>query len=380
MDCFDELANLFESADGDLFKPKEKKKAVTSNDRLVEGFGLISAFVEKNGRVPDKDSDDIAEMTLGAQLSALRSDKDKIERLKEYDEFGLLEVDQAPESLDELFTNDGDLFSVDKALFDIDTLPNKGRLEKNTGDVAQRAPVKSFSQYKKLFADKQNELKAGISKLVRFRTITELKLHGFYIADGMMCYVEHIGEQKEVFGRQKERLRVIFENGTESNMYLRTLSSELYRNGYIVADSTEEVVDNEAASGCIYVLKSLSEDPAITTIKDLYKIGVTTDTVEKRIANAEKDPTYLMACVDIVATYKLTGDYQPIKVESLIHRIFADAKVDMEIMDGSGLPYTPDEWYSVPIEVIEEAIGRVADKSIVNFVYNPKAQILEEKR
>ena len=43
------------------------------------------------------------------------------------------------------------------------------------------------------------------------------------------------------------------------------------------------------------VLKSKSSDARIQAIADLYKIGYCTEPVEERIANAEQEPTYLMA-------------------------------------------------------------------------------------
>lgn len=188
-----------------------------------------------------------------------------------------------------------------------------------------------------------------------------------------------IGKEKLTFGRMKARLRVIFENGTESNNYLRTLSSQLYNDdGFIVVNSETNEEDNKKAVGYIYILKSKSEDTSIQDIKDLYKIGMTEDTVENRIANAEKDPTYLMAPVEIVETYKVTGDYNTQKVEALIHRFFADAKVVLAITDKDGKEYTPDEWYSVPIGVIREAIDMLNTGDIVNFIYdNEKQKIIE---
>lgn len=377
MDYFDKLKELFEGPDGDLFKPKEKIRIATSKDRLEESFEQITDFVNKNGRLPDKDADDLKEAGLGMRLASIRIDKEKINQLKDYDELGLLEIEKAPESLEELFVKEENLFN--KNIFDVDSLPNKGRNEKNIGEIAERKKVVGFDKYQNMFIEKQNGLKFGKYKLTRFTTVTEIKLHSFYITDGIMCYIDEIGQQKEVFGRQKERLRVIFENGTESNIYLRSLSSQLYKDGYIVDENIDNIEDEDTAVGYIYILKSLSNDPIITTIKDLYKIGVTTDNVENRIKNAENDPTYLMSPVKIVANYKLTGDYQPIKVESLIHRFFADAKIDLEIFDKSGQKYIPDEWYSVPLGTVEEMIDRINDRSIVGYHYDLNTQQIKRK-
>jgi hypothetical protein len=51
----------------------------------------------------------------------------------------------------------------------------------------------------------------------------------------------------------------------------------------------------------------------------IHKIGVTGGKVEKRIANAKVDPTYLLADVKVVATYPLYGIDRN-KLEKLIHR------------------------------------------------------------
>ena len=381
MDYFNQLKELFEGPDGDLFKPKEKQKFTTTKERLVESFEQITEFVRKNGRLPDQNADDLKEAGLGVRLASVRVDKDKIKELNEYDELGILEVEKAPESLDELFNNDGGLFENGE-IFDVNSLPNKGRSERNMGDIAERKSVKNFDNlYKKQFIDKQKNLQLGISKLILFGTKNDnpIQLGDFYVYDGMMCKIEEIGETiKQKNGYLHKRLRIIYENGTESNMIQRSFERRLYDGGLVVVDKDFETKDDEKAVGYIYILKSLSEDPNITTIKDLYKIGVTTDTVENRIKNAAIDPTYLMAPVKIVASYKLTGDYQPVKVETLIHHFFADVKIDLEIIDKFGQKYIPDEWYSVPIEAIEEMINRINDKSIVECFFDSKTQQIKE--
>lgn len=378
-DVFEKLEALFESEDADLFKSKVKRKVVTVDDRLFEGFEQIVNFVKKSNRLPSKDAEDLKEAGLAVRLATIRTDKDKIERLAEYDELGLLETGKAPESLDELFETDWDLFD-DRGLFDTSQLPKQKREVINMGDTAKRKPCKDFAKnFRGLFLEQQQMLADGIRKLTPFLTVNQLLPNNFYVYDGMMCYVVEFGEvERKSGGYSQQRMSVIFENGTESNMYKRSLAQRLYEGGLAVVDKNFELKSEEKATGYIYILKSLSEDPAIMTIKDLYKIGVTTDAVEKRISNAEVDPTYLMAPVKIVAIYKLTGEYQPVKVESLIHRFFVDVKVDLEIIDRLGVSYIPDEWYSVPIEVIEEVVDRIDDKSIIDFYYSSESQRIEK--
>ena len=382
MDYFDQLAELFEGPDSGLFKPAPKKHVITKDERLVGSFEQINDFVRKNGRIPIEQADDISEAMFGHMLNTIRVDKKKVEALTDYDEFGLLESEKAPGSLEELFAEDSDLFKGSGDIFDVQKLPRQGIANKNTGETANRKPVEDFSIYRPLFEEKQAGLASGKYKLIKFTKQEEVVDGGYYITGGQMCYVESIGKEKMTFGRMKARLRVIFENGTESNIYLRTLSSQLYNDdGFIVISAnSKKAEDDKKAVGHIYILRSKSEDTSVQDIANFYKIGMTEDTVENRIANAEKDPTYLMAPVEIVETYKVTGDYNTQKVEALIHRFFADAKVVLIITDKDGKEYTPDEWYSVPIGVIREAIDLLNTGDIINFVYdNERQKIVEIK-
>lgn len=379
MDYFDELSTLFESDDAVLFKPKPKRHAATPNDRLIDSFSEITAYAHENGRKPNAEADDMKEAVLGTRLNAIRADKHKVEVLEEYDELGLLELEKAPESLEDLFTKDDGLFG-DGDIFDISKLPRSAVADKNTGDTAKRQPVEDFLPFKPLFDAVNSDLQNSVKKLKKFYSVNEIVLHGFYILDGMMCYVESIGEAKTVFGRQKERLRVIYANGTESNIYLRTLSSQLYEDtGFSVVDAGHNIATGDGeTTGHIYILESLSEDQKITTIANLYKIGVTTSSVANRVKNATTDPTYLMAPVKIIEDYRLTGEYNPQKVEDLIHQIFGHAKIDLNIVAPYGTAYTPQEWYSVPLNAIVEAIDLIATGEIVNYHYDSAAQAIVE--
>ncbi len=150
---------------------------------------------------------------------------------------------------------------------------------------------------------------------------------------------------------KRERLRCIFENGTESSMYRQSLAIRLSdEDGQIVVQSElPEILTDDEVSGYIYVLRSRSEDPQIAGIKDLHKIGFTRDTVEKRIKNAEKSPTYLMAPVDVVASYR-TYNLRVSALENLLHRVFAEVRLDLTQVDRKGRDYDPSEWFVVPQE------------------------------
>lgn len=381
MDYFNELTSLFESEDADLFKPKPKKHVPSADDHLIESFNKITLFVRNFGRTPSADADDLNEAVLGTQLNTIRTDKKRSEALEPYDELGLLELEKAPETLDDLFSKDSGLFGDDSGVFDFTKLPEDKRVVEHSGESAKREPIEDFENtYKHLFVAKQNELAAGTRKLTPFHTIDQLEPGNFYVYDGMMCFVPEFGDvERKAGGYSQQRITVLFENGTRSNMYKRSLAQRLYEGGTVVVDADYDVTqDEDEAVGRIYVLESLSEDPKIKTIKDLHKIGVTTGSVASRIKNASNDPTYLMAPVHVLEDFRLTGDYNPQRVEALIHKVFDHVKVDLEITDKDGLQYTPNEWYSVPHPAIIEAIELIASGEIVHYVYDEQQQKMRE--
>lgn len=383
MNSYDVLDALFSGEDGDLFKPKARKITASPDSRLIESFGEITTFVRENGRLPIDNGgvmpSEIKEASLAVRLASIRADKKQVEKLVDYDELGLLEFEKAPESLDELFSEASDLFD-DGGIFDIGKLPRAAVTNKQAGDIAKRKPVENFEPYEALFNAVNAQLESGEKKLTKFHNVSEIVLHGFYVVEGLMCYVDSIGEAKEVFGRQKERLRVVFVNGTESDMYLRTLASQLYEaSGFSVVDSEHvATVDDDAAVGRIYILESLSEDPKIKTVANLHKIGVTHTAVEERVKNAAVEPTYLMAPVKIVEDYRLTGNYNPQKVEALIHEVFRAAQVDVGVIGPDGNYYSAIEWYSAPLAAINEAISLIDSGEIVDYHYDPSQQKLVE--
>lgn len=379
---YDKLAVIFESEDADLFKVKEKRPVVTADDRLKASFEEINDFVKENGREPKQDSSDIFEMKLGARLNNLRYNKEKSDSLIGCDEYGLLKTEEAPTSLDELFSSGTDLFG-DNEIFEVSKLPNNG-VPRNTGTIAKREASHNFATYKPLFDERQAGLASGKFILRKFSNQAEIVEGGFYISGGQMCYVESIKAPKLTFGRMKSRLHVIYENGTESNIYLRTLSSELYHDdGFIVVDKDYYLAkktsdDSKEITGRIYVAESLNEDPKIKEIANLYKIGMTNDTVRSRIQNAENEPTYLMAPIKIVDVFNLSDQLNTEKVETALHRFFSDANLDLEVIGKDGRLYKATEWYSVPHWVIQEAIDLLNTGEIVNYIYDKEKQEIVE--
>jgi hypothetical protein len=203
----------------------------------------------------------------------------------------------------------------------------------------------------------------------------------FFVLDGLTLYVAEVGEPlKTTAGEVDRRLRVIFSNGTESNMLLRSLQRAFYDDPaarrLVSPESGQlsfggELEADDVESGTIYVLRSLSNAPYIAQHRDIiHKIGVTGGTVESRIANAEHEATYLLAKVEVVATYKLVGVNRT-RMEHLFHKLFAPARLNITIHDRFGHPVQPEEWFLVPLFAINEAVERLRDGSITRYVYNP---------
>ena len=182
-------------------------------------------------------------------------------------------------------------------------------------------------------------------------------------------------------GESDARLRVIYANGTESNLLRRSLQRALYKDdtgrrltdtdmGPLFGDSPEP---DDIESGTIYVLRSQSTHPFVTEHRELiHKIGVTGGKVETRIAAAATDATYLLANVEIVATYKL-HNLNRTRMENIFHRLFGAAQIDVAIEDRFGNPVKPREWFLVPLHVIDEAVERIRDGSITDMVYDPSS-------
>jgi hypothetical protein len=182
-------------------------------------------------------------------------------------------------------------------------------------------------------------------------------------------------------GMTDARLRVVFDNGTESNMLMRSLQRALHKDdsGRRVTDPVagplfaDQTADGDEASGTIYVLRSKSDLPIVKANRQvLHKIGVTSGKVERRIVNAKIDATFLLADVEIIATYELFNINRT-KLENLIHRIFDAVRLDVEIMDRFGNPVVPREWFLVPLHVIDEAVKRIKDGTIKEYQYDALA-------
>lgn len=379
----DALQELIDSDVDGLLEMPAKPKKLTSSDRLERAFLEVVEYRRSHGRIPSSMTREIAERKLGARLDGILADEEKIAALKHLDEFGLLETPEAPASIDDLLDGDDlDLLGDETGILDVSDLPAR-KSPADGFDVAKRKKATNFASFEPLFKAKHSELAAGTFRLIPFPGVQSIAEGSFFVLNGVMLFVAEIGEtQHKVIGgkqEQKQRLRVIFENGTESSMYRQSLSIRLHeQDGLAFARTAHElsdIGDADKESGHIYVLRSLSENPQIADINDLHKIGFSRGPVEKRIAGAAADPTYLMAPVEIVADYR-AYNLKPSALEHLLHRVFADVRLDISQIDGGGRDYDPSEWFVVPWKVINQAISMIMSGEIVDYVYDPTSQRL----
>lgn len=356
---------------------KQKSKPLGEDDRLAVSFEEINGFVEQNGREPQK-STNIGERSLFSRLQAIRGNPEKIEALKPYDRFNLLQEIKI-ESIDDILENDafGLLGDDLGGIFSLKHVPSQ---RGETDFVAQRKPCKDFSNYEQLFKECQEDLRQGKRKLVKFNE-KYFEEGNFFILKGVLAYLEKIEKpRKDKFNKLDGRTKIIFENGTESNMLLRSFGKGLYEDGYFVSEHEERVLDkmlpinpDDQKSGYIYILESLSQDDRIMTMKNLYKIGYATTEVRERIKNAINEPTYLMAPVKIVAVYE-AYNMNTQKLEQLLHRFFRNSCLNIDIFAADGQRYSPREWFIAPLDIIESAIGLMQTGEIVNYRYNADSE------
>lgn len=373
-----DFQSIFDSDEDGLLDTPEKAPKLTSSDRLERSFLEIVEFYREHERPPRSDTREIAERKLGARLDGILSNEDKIAALKHLDAFGLLAEPEAPASLDDLLEGDDlGLLEDDSGLLDTSDLPQR-KSPGASADPAQRVRAEDFEQFEPLFQQKHAEVADGTAKLVPFPGIQYITEGSFFVLNGVMLFVAEVGEteykESTVRANRRERLRVIFENGTESSMYRQSLGIRMGEgHGHAVVPAAfESILADDVATGYVYVLRSLSDDPQIQDVPDLHKIGFSRGPVEKRIAHAERQPTYLMAPVEIVANYR-TYNLKTSALEHLLHRVFSDKRLRVSQVGKDGRVYEPSEWYSVPLRVIDQAIELITSGDIIDYEYDAVA-------
>lgn len=378
----DELAEFAE--------PPKKGGSSQLEERVVAGFEEIQRFVEDHDHLPRHGEGlDIFERLYAVRLERIRSSSEMSAMVEPYDHQSLLTAElpaaPTPDDLDE-----------DALLAELEGLEGAAEItrlkhvrssadKRAAEEIANREPCRDFARFKGLFEKVQKELSDDIRQTVKFEEHAAIEVGQWFIVEGQVAYVADMGE---VFlnaqGREDARLRVVYDNATESNLLMRSLQRAMYRDpasrrilepgyGPLFGSKPE---DGDIATGTVYVLRSKSDHPDVVANRDLlHKIGVTGGDMKRRLANAKHDPTFLLADVEVVATYKL-ANINRAKLENLIHRIFEPARLEIQILDRFGKTVVPREWFLVPLIVIDEAIVRIQNQTITEYVYDPSVAAL----
>lgn len=372
------LLDIFEDDTYGLLDIKAQSSHTNSEEeRLVSSYQEILNFYENNHREPEE-GNSVAETSLYYRLKGVREDKSKIDILGKYDKYNLINNPKEKEikSISDIF-NDDSLGILNDESQDIFTLQHVPKVTTMPDYVGSRKVCKDFENYQQLFKLCQSDLSSGKRKLYPFRKEQQIQKGYFFVLKGVLLFIADVGKKEKKKGKTNARLRCIFENGTESDMLLRSLSAELYKNGRRVTEHEDKLLDafnnisqDDKENGFIYILKSKSDKSEIKAITNLYKIGFSIMTVEERIRNAEQEPTYLMAPVTIVSVYKCYN-MNPQKFEQLIHNFFGNSCLNIDVFDKNGFRHTPREWFIAPLPIIEQAIHFILNGEIINYKYDP---------
>jgi hypothetical protein len=356
--------------------------------RIIAGFEEIERWIAEHGCPPAHgESRDIFERLYSVRLDRIRESAECRALLAGLDAKGLLEPHGEPrESRVEEAPGDYELLAAlgvaTEPVDDVTKLVHVRPREeiKAAEEIAHRNPCKDFALFKPLFEKVQQELNSGERLTLPYKDNAETKKGDLFILDGQKVIVAEMGEPfVSDYGRPDRRLRVVYDNATESDLLLRSLQRALNKDKasrritepdfgpLFSADAAED----DLPTGYIYVLRSKSENPFVAEHRSvIHKIGVTGGDVKSRVANAKKDPTYLLADVEIVATFKLANINRQ-RLEALLHKFFGSARLDLKLQDRFNGQVEPREWFLVPLPVIEQAIEMLRAGSIGNFRYDP---------
>ncbi len=406
------MANQITNEDIDLLeelgidtKTDQSDPRSAKEERIIAGFGEIERFVVEHGHLPQHGEDrDIFERIYAVRLDRIRESEECRTVLQPIDSRGLLDAENnlSPITEEEL-TDEALLASLGVDVDsenDITQLTHvRSRQEiKAAEEIAQRTPCQDFDQFKPIFENVQRALETGERQTVKYQDNAEVKQGGLFILDGQKVIVAEMGEPfVSDYGRTDRRLRVVYDNGTESALLLRSLQRALNKDkasrritnpdlGPLFSDTeaaddlgplfSDAEAESDLPTGYIYVLRSKSEHPFVVQHRlVIHKIGVTGGEVKDRVVNAKKDPTYLLADVEIVATFKLANINRK-RLEALLQKFFSSARLDVELKDRFDIPVKPKEWFLVPLEVIEQVIEKIKAGTLDQFRYDPETASL----
>lgn len=221
--------------------PEPEVERSPLEERVLAGFEEIQRWATEHGRPPRHGEGlDIFERLYAVRLDRIRGDEALRALVEAFDHQGLLAggdlpVDPTRMNLDELAA---DLKGIGEIESDLTTLRHvRSRAEIEAAEaIANQKRCADFERFKPLFDELQADLKSGARKALPFNkdignnTDARVRVGDFYILSGQFAYVAEMGVQRRTAeGAPQARLRVIFGNGTESDLLLRSLQAALYK-------------------------------------------------------------------------------------------------------------------------------------------------------
>lgn len=378
---------------GEEVDAKDESTHTPTDERTVAGFEEIQRFFHTTGELPSNhEGRPLLERTLAVRFDTMLRLEETKDMLAPLDYQGLLTRAAPKGSASKSMSRENIVATLEdgeKEGVNITRMVHARTYEEREAaeEIANRRPCKDFEKYKGMFKKVDAQIKSGVRRTMRFEKVADIEVGRFFILGGQMAYVDEVGETIHTRHRRNDaRLRVIFDNGNESNMLLRSLQRALLKDeagrrisepnpGPLIGNWKEE---GERPSATMYVLRSNSSNPTIAGMREfIHKIGVTTTDIRRRLGSAHLQPTYLMASVEHVANFELF-DINHKKLESILHRVFSDARLSITVHDRFGKPIKPREWFNVPLHIIRDVVDRIRDGSIVNYVYDAKTFELVE--
>lgn len=401
----DSLDDIFGAADEfGLLNVKPRPAAPRKNDLMASRFDEINQFIDQHGRLPYEHGENLFERQMAKRLKAILEGSDHA-TLTTLDRHNLLAVCEpvqnfmsaepiAPEdvmSIDDILGGDhmGLLDVGDMSILDIKHVPSEREIP---DEVAQRTKCEDFWRFESVFRNLHTALKSGRAESVQFAENWQITAGDAFILNGVMCFVDEVGEEHGRGEHKDARLRLIFENGTESNMLRRSLGRALYMEETgrrilrdrddALAESFQDIrlTHRDRRTGVVYIVKSLSNNPALAQFPHLYKIGYTELTVDERVRNAERDIAFLESPVQKVTEFECYN-MNPQRFESLVHGFLAVQRLNVDLVGRDGEHYRPREWFAVSLEVAREVINRIIDGTITQYrMDNTTGQMIKKAR
>jgi hypothetical protein len=278
-------------------------------------------------------------------------------------------------SLDDIFNSDA-LGLLDIKASDIFDIKHVPAIEREMPDeIAQRTHCADFYEFVSIFKRYHANIQNKSVEIVPFKSGSQIDEGDVFILRGMLCLVDEVGVTDETGERYNPRLRVIFENSTESNLLMRSLAAALYKDensrrilkdASDVENAFQNITHKDKRSGVVYIVTTLSDNHALKAVPNLFKIGYTESTVEERTKNAEKDTAFLESSIRIVASIECFN-LNPHRFESLIHGFLSAQRLTIELTGKNGQKYHPKEWFSVPLDTAREVVRRIIDGTIIQY-------------